>query len=398
VQVLIIEDIGYSSAIVEKFLKSKHYHYNTATNGRDALDALENGPAIDAVICDLSLPDMDGIAVYQRCQKLPRYKRQNSIPPFIMLTSSTNPKELQRAEAAGFTAVFSKPFNPNTMAEILASIDDGQGYIQKDAEKSRILVVDNQGKNQELLQEVFANSGYKLMLANDPTQCLNMMKELTGIKAVITDLEFTQMDANTMMASLQTMTFTHGKPVCILLTDSKNVDLMQMAYLSGFDDVITHPVDKFNLKQKINQAFIGQGKKHTDHDTILIVDDVYFYCTMAKNLLIKAGIDSDRYQFKTVQSGYDALELLKTDNQIKLVLTDLSLKDINGYELMAAYQEQFQKNRTLHPKFALMTATDDMNELEAYREKGFVQVFQKPLSLDELEEFIKTELDTAHVD
>jgi CheY-like chemotaxis protein len=399
VRVLIIEDIGYSSAVVEKFLKAKHYQYKTVTNGLDALEVLENGPLVDAVICDLYLPDMDGVAIYQTCQKMARYKRQNSQPPFILLTSSTNPKELQRAENAGFTAVFSKPFNSAAVSEILAAIDGGQGYIQKDPHKSRILVVDNQGKNQELLQEVFANSGYKLMLANNPTQCLSMLKELTGIKAIITDLEFSDMDANTMMGEISALTFKDGVPVCILLTDSKNVDLVQTAYLSGFDDVLTHPIDKFNLKQKINRAFVGQAKKHTELETILIVDDVFFYCTMAKNLLLKAGVNSEKYQFKTVQSGYEALDVLKLDNQVKLVLTDLALKDIGGYELRAMY-DHMNKNRTVHPVFALMTATDDANLVEASRDKGFDKVFQKPLDVEELTEFIQKNLESAeaHVD
>jgi CheY-like chemotaxis protein len=399
VHVLIIEDIGYSSAIVEKFLKSRHYHYTTATNGHDALEVLANGPVIDVVICDLSLPDMDGIEIFQVCQKLLKYKRQNSQPPFILLTANTNPKELQRAENAGFTAVFSKPFNAVAMAEILSAIDGGQGYIQKDVDKSRIILVDTQGKNQELLQEVFANSGYKLMLSSSPTHCLGMMKELTGIKAIITDLEFPDMDANTMMAEVQKLSFSHGKPVCILLTESKNVDLLQMAYLSGFDDVLTHPIDKFNLKQKINQAFLGQSKKQNELDTVLIVDDVFFYCAMAKSLLLKAGLDTSKYQIKMVQSGYDAFDMIKTDNQIKLVLTDLALKDIGGYDLLNMYQEQFQKSRSKHPVFALMTATDNFNELEAYRDKGFAEVFQKPLDIEALQSFLKEQLGcSAHVD
>jgi CheY-like chemotaxis protein len=398
--VLIVEDIHFSSLMVEKYLKTKKYTYTVVTNGFDALEAMENGPAFDVVICDLYLPDMNGTQVFEQCRQLKRYKKQNSLPPFILLTSSNNPQDLQKAEGAGFTATFTKPFNATAMGEILASIDDGQGYIQRDAENTKIIVVDNTGKNHDLLQEVFANSGYKLMLASSPGNCLELLEQFSGVKAIITELEFSDQSANDMMAQIAKIPKLQagGKPVSILLTESKNVDLVQLAYLSGFDDVIQHPIDKFNLKQKINKAFIGQGKKSAELSTILIVDDVFFYCTMAKNLLIKAGLNTDKYQFKTMQSGYDALEELKANMQVKLVLTDLLLKDISGYELLQLYQSTIQMHRSRQtiPQFALMTAIDDDAEVEGYIDKGFQAVFPKPLQTDLLKDFIEKELDHAN--
>jgi CheY-like chemotaxis protein len=395
-RVLIIEDIRFSAIVVEKFLKSKNYDYKCVASARDAIQVLEGDKEFDAIICDLFLPDMDGVNLFKACQQLKKFKKRG-LPPFILITSSTNPQDLTRAETAGFMAAMVKPFDPVVLGEMLASIDDGQGYIQKDADKSKVIVVDNTGKNHELLQEVFANSGYRLMLAATPTACIGLLNEFTGIKAVITELEFTDMDANSLMGAIHNHPKCQGAqlPVGILLTESKNVDLVQMAYLSGFNDVLTYPIDKFNLKQKINNAFLNHGKRNTEQETILIVDDVSFYCTMAKTMLIKAGLDSNRYEIQTITSGYEALDILKSNTRIRMVLTDLMLKDMQGDQMYTLFLEQIQKNRLMGnpPSFVLMTAVDDTQQFEPFITQGFKEVFQKPLNVQALKTFLRKELE-----
>lgn len=107
--VLIIEDNIHIARILAGFVAD---HYNTAfaVNGRTGLDqALAKVP--DIILCDLRMPEMDGIAF---CKVL-RSNPQTSHIPVIVLTAFTDETERVRAMQAGANAWLTKPVNPEVL-------------------------------------------------------------------------------------------------------------------------------------------------------------------------------------------------------------------------------------------------------------------------------------------
>ncbi|MCK6690894.1 MAG: response regulator [Thermoanaerobaculia bacterium] len=107
--VLIIEDNIQIARILAGFIAD---HYNTvfAVNGRTGLEkALAEVP--DIIICDLRMPEMDGIAF---CKAL-RSNPQTSHIPVIILTAFTDETERIRAMRAGANAWLTKPVNPEVL-------------------------------------------------------------------------------------------------------------------------------------------------------------------------------------------------------------------------------------------------------------------------------------------
>jgi CheY-like chemotaxis protein len=390
--VLIIEDIGFSSRIVETFLKGLGYGSMLATNGYEALSILESDKAVDVVICDYFLPDIDGFQVFQQTQQLKRYKRTGP-PPFVLLTSNVNPKFLREAEKMGFTAVLNKPFQPEQLKDILLAVDEGQVFLQKDNDKTKILVADSHGRNHELLQEVFKGTGYTLLLVASVTECLDCLNQYKSIKTVVTELDLSDQDAFALKAEalkqgLQTP--------FILLTDTEDVDRIQMALMSGFQEVIQYPIDKFALKQKLNRAFFAFEQTSAPHaPSILIVDDIGFHSTMTKNILLRSEvIRSKGFTLQTASKGFDALEMIKTDPSIQLVICDLMLPDIDGLELMDQLNHLFANNPAAKPPtFVMLTVSANTQDFEQARALGFAEIFRKPVEADpflkRIEAFIK---------
>src|SRR4051812_864488 len=118
-KILVIEDISFSSIVVERFLQSREHTVLTAKTGHEALTKLEAEDSIECVICDLFLPDMNGFQIYQECQRIKKYNKSNQVetPPFILLTSSTNSDHFQQAQVMGFVATLSKPLNVKELEE-----------------------------------------------------------------------------------------------------------------------------------------------------------------------------------------------------------------------------------------------------------------------------------------
>ena len=72
----------------------------------------------DAILLDVSMPDMDGITLYEKLQNEP--KTQGI--PVIFLTAKVLPADMAKFQALGVAGVITKPFNPLTLVEELKQI------------------------------------------------------------------------------------------------------------------------------------------------------------------------------------------------------------------------------------------------------------------------------------
>jgi len=85
-----------------------------ATNGKDALEKLENS-WVDIVFTDINMPEMDGIALFDAMSAHPEYR---DIPVVVVSTegSSTRIADLQRKGIKGYLR---KPFTPEKLREVI---------------------------------------------------------------------------------------------------------------------------------------------------------------------------------------------------------------------------------------------------------------------------------------
>jgi CheY-like chemotaxis protein len=101
--VLIVDDEPDSSEFVEVYLQREGYQTACVPNGREALAALINGHP-DAMILDVRMPEMDGIALLEVLRSYLRWTKL----PVILLTAHANKQQVERARELGVTHVFHK--------------------------------------------------------------------------------------------------------------------------------------------------------------------------------------------------------------------------------------------------------------------------------------------------
>jgi len=102
--VLIIEDEATQRRLLDNQLQSQGYQVAVATNGREGLALWAERPDIRMVITDLSMPDMDGVAVVEAI------RAQEKHYTYIMVLTILDDKEcLLRALGAGADDFVGKP-------------------------------------------------------------------------------------------------------------------------------------------------------------------------------------------------------------------------------------------------------------------------------------------------
>ena len=113
--VLIIDDLAPLLKSVERMF---HWHFPKVTvtgltSAKEALGRIQSGERWDAIICDLSMPEMDGVTFYEELEKVDPALASRTI---ILTGGATNPRD--QAFCATHPTL-EKPFKPDDLRSAL---------------------------------------------------------------------------------------------------------------------------------------------------------------------------------------------------------------------------------------------------------------------------------------
>ncbi|MEO5357181.1 MAG: response regulator [Nitrospirae bacterium YQR-1] len=114
--VMLIDDSATLREIVSTTLKKAGYNVIEAKDGKDALSKLAG--KIHLMICDVNMPNMDGIAFLKEIKKNATYK----FTPIIMLTTESQETKKQEGKEAGAKAWIVKPFKPEVLLSAIEKL------------------------------------------------------------------------------------------------------------------------------------------------------------------------------------------------------------------------------------------------------------------------------------
>jgi two-component system, chemotaxis family, sensor histidine kinase and response regulator PixL len=109
--ILVVDDSINVRRYLERTLSRAGYNVEQAKDGQEAVDRLLGGLAVNAVICDIEMPRLDGYGVLEELKS--RAEFQNI--PIAMLTSRSNEKHRKLAMNLGADAYFSKPYDEHEL-------------------------------------------------------------------------------------------------------------------------------------------------------------------------------------------------------------------------------------------------------------------------------------------
>ena len=112
--VLIVDDTLENLRLLADLLGEQGYEVRPVTNGRQALQAVEQDPP-DLILLDINMPEMDGYEVYRRLRLNERCRDL----PVIFLTALSDTVDKVRAFNMGVVDYITKPFQ---LEEVLARV------------------------------------------------------------------------------------------------------------------------------------------------------------------------------------------------------------------------------------------------------------------------------------
>ncbi|CAG1066742.1 Chemotaxis protein CheY [uncultured bacterium] len=115
--VMVVDDSASIRQVMSLTLAKAGYDVTEACDGADALGKL-TGQKVNLIVCDVNMPNMDGISFLKSLKDKPGYK----FTPVIMLTTESQESKKQEGKAAGAKAWVVKPFKPEQMLEAVSKL------------------------------------------------------------------------------------------------------------------------------------------------------------------------------------------------------------------------------------------------------------------------------------
>ena len=262
-----------------------------------------------------------------------------------------------------------------------------------------ILIVDDVKETLHALINVLRDD-YAITAATTGEKALELAQCEPQPDLVLLELGRAGMDGYSALSHLKADPQTADIPVILVTTQAEAADEARGLQL-GVADYITKPVNPALLQLRVRtQLELRRGRRNpmrfntavlpdpNHRPTLLVVDDV------PENLQELLESLKDDYRIQVACSGATAIELVEGATPPDLVLLDLMMPEMDGYETCRRLKALSAGNRI--PVIFLTVADETRNKVEGFA-VGAADYITKPFDIDEVRARVRTHLELAHL-
>ncbi len=113
--VLVVDDDARNIFALTSVLENHDVNVISATNGRQAIDILENTPGVSMVLMDIMMPEMDGYETMREIRKKAEFRTL----PILALTAKAMKGDREKCLDAGASDYIAKPVNTDQLLSLM---------------------------------------------------------------------------------------------------------------------------------------------------------------------------------------------------------------------------------------------------------------------------------------
>jgi CheY-like chemotaxis protein len=336
--ILIVEDDRKFSQILMELAQEKGFKCIVAEDGKAGLQlATEYKP--HAVMLDINLPIIDGWAVMEKLKDNPETRHI----PVHFISASDQQKDARKMGAIGYLL---KPVSMGELGEAFKRIEE---FIS-DALKNLLILVDDPEQEQKIIDLV----GGENINATIVKTKESAYQQLTTKKfdCVILDVDAEQGSGITLLESLQKDENLMQSPVIIYaereLKQEEEILLQQCAgnltikavkspeRLLDEAVLFLHQVEDSLTQEKRKMLQLVHNKEVIlAHKKVLIVDD-----DIRNTFALMTFLDGKNMEVSVASNGKEAMTLLEEHPDTDIVLMDIMMPEMDGYEAIRKIRTQ----------------------------------------------------------
>jgi CheY-like chemotaxis protein len=359
--------------------REKGFKVLVAMRGGDALElAKQYQPT--AVSLDVFLPDMLGWTVLSQL-------KQNPLTRHIPVQIITLDEDRQHGLARGAFSFVTKPTSPEGVKAALVRIRE---YAKP--RRKRLLVVEDDRAEQMSITALLDSDDIEIVTTGTGTEALALLRR-DPCDCIVLDLRLPDMSGFEVLEELRTDTSLADVPVVVFtgreLSAEEDARLHTMArsiVVKGVESperlldetalflhrIVTDlPPEKQRMLERLNSSdedLVGR--------TALLVDDD------ARNIFALSSVLERRgMRVLTATTGREAIALVESTPDLAIVLMDIMMPEMDGYQTMQVIREKPAYRRL--PMIAL-TAKAMKGDREKCLEAGASDYLAKPVNTEQL--------------
>lgn len=382
--VLVIEDEPQFAHILYDLAHELDYRCLVAHSAQDGLDlATTHHP--DAILLDMRLPDVSGLSVLQRLKENPGTRH---IPVHVISVEDM-------AEAAlhmGAVGYAQKPATRDQLKGVFSKLE--ARLTQK---MRRVLVVEDDKLQRDSIARLIGDDDIEIVAVEFGEQALEQLRHHI-FDCMIIDLKLPDMQGDELLARMGSEEIRSFPPVIVYtgrnLTRAEEAELLKYSrsiIIKGarsperlLDEVtlFLHMVESelSSERQSMLKTARSRDRVFEGRRLLLVDDDV-------RNIFaLTSALEHKGAQVEVARNGREAIEKLEAVGDIDLVLMDVMMPEMDGYEATRRIRENPRWRKL--PIIAV-TAKAMKDDQDLCMKAGANDYLAKPIDLDRLFSLIR---------
>lgn len=379
--ILIIEDDTNFAKTLLKFTRKRNYKGIVAVRGDMGIEMANHYQPL-AILLDIQLPVKDGWQVMEELKSNPATR---PIPVHIMSSLEVKKESLLK----GAVDFINKPFALEHMQQIFQKLEHALSRHPK-----KVLIVEENKQHAEALSYFLSNYNIQTEVASNVTQSIGALNK-NEVDCVILDMGIPDKNAYETLDTIKKSEGLENLPIIIFT--GKNLSKGEETRIKQYADSIVvktahsyqrildeaglflHLVEESELdskKKKTPSEKLGGLYEVLNNKTVLIADDD------VRNIFsLTKALEQHKMKVLAATDGKEALQVLKENPLVDIVLMDMMMPEMDGYETtkeirkIPAYKQL--------PVLAV-TAKAMMGDREKCISAGASDYISKPVDIDQL--------------
>lgn len=367
--ILVIDDDPEIARILRWHLESKNREIHVARSAEEAEQILANRQ-IDLVILDLVLPDTDGRNLLMRLRERP----STATLPVIVLTVKHTALAKSECFALGADEFFDKPFDPEAFATAVASKLQRSQELSQDSRQDALTELPNRAAFHEQFRRAKASADRNRRPLSIGFLDLDHFKRVNDLHGHSMGDEVLRRAARVISGSLRQsdlMARWGGEEFVVLLPETDAEGALRAldnarrrfreerfsadgeSFSLTFSAGVAPVLEEDDVEEAVARAdYYLYLAKSTGRDRvvsesedlprpkrkILIAEDDELVATLIRHRLAQEGFEV--LHFSDGQSVLDAIGNNGADPEISLVILDVLLPEMDGFELLSRLRQK----------------------------------------------------------
>ncbi|NII84465.1 response regulator [Pedobacter riviphilus] len=388
--ILIVEDDTPFAKTLLDFTRKRNYKGLVAVRGDAGIEMAKTFKPL-AILLDIQLPVKDGWQVMEELKSDPSTR---PIPVHIMSSLQVKKESLLK----GAVDFINKPFAFEHMQEIFSKLEHALSRHPK-----KVLIVEENEQHAKALSYFLSNFNIQTEIVNQVKESVSALHK-PEVNCVILDMGIPDKHAYDTLEVVKKTPGLENLPIIIFT--GKNLSKGEENRIKQYADSIVvktaHSYQRIldeaglflHLVEEKSKEKIKTPKKFSELQDVLVGKTVLVADDDVRNIFSLTKM-LEQHQMKVIAAtdGKEALKLLNENPGIDVVLMDMMMPELDGYETTTAIRQDI-KYRNL-PILAV-TAKAMMGDREKCIAAGASDYISKPVDMDQLISLLRVWLYENH--